>query len=413
MRLTKATRQRLSRAPAGLPLFFLAIAFMAVASGIFDSVYNNYLDDTFHISATTRGQLEFPRELPGLLTAALMGLLFFVGDTGLGAMAAAAIALGMAGLALWGQHEWQWWPMVAATFVWSLGNHLIMPVRDSVAISLARDNRRGRRLGQLGAVATFATIGGFAVVYVGTRILNSDYAAIFAVGALSAGLAVITWLVVPRLGSQHQRPRLVWKRRYWLFYVLCLLFGARKQVFITFGPWVLVRVFRRRPYVFAQLQTVGALIGMFFQPLLGNLIDRVGERIILIADAVLLFGVCLGYGFAHRLEHAALALAVVYICYVADQVLFAVGMARTTYLSKILERPEDLTPSLSLGVSINHMVSMSLPAVGGIVWDRFGYPWVFLGAAGIALLTIIFASLVRTPPTPVPGKSPLRRSKSG
>lgn len=396
IRLTEAARRRLSQAPAGLPLFFLAMAFMAVASGIFDSVYNNYLDDTFHISATTRGQLEFPRELPGLLTAAMIGLFFFVADTGLGAMAAAAVALGMAGLALFGQQPWQWWPMVAATFVWSLGNHLIMPVRDSVALSLARNNQPGRRLGQLGAVATFATIGGFAVVYVGMRILDSNYAAIFAVGALSSGLAVIAWLAVPRLSPQPKRRRVVFKRHYWLFYVLCLLFGARKQLFITFGPWVLVRVFRRRPYVFAQLHTVGALIGIFFQPLLGNLIDRVGERIILMADAVLLIGVCLGYGFAHRLEHAALALAVVYICYVADQVLFAVGMARTTYLSKIVDRPEDLTPSLSLGVSINHVVSMSLPTLGGIVWDRFGHSWVFLGAAGIALLTLIFASLVRT-----------------
>ena len=78
------------------------------------------------------------------------------------------------------------------------------------------------------------------------------------------------------------------------------------------------------------------------------------------------------------------------------KVLFGVGMARTTYMSKIAERPEDVTPSLSLGVSINHIVSMSLPTLGGFVWERYGYQWVFVGAAAVALVNIWVANRVRT-----------------
>ncbi|HEY3397054.1 MAG TPA: MFS transporter [Armatimonadota bacterium] len=400
--LSEKTRRRLRHAPPGMLLFFLAIALMSVSQGIVDSVYNNYLSDTFQISATTRGQLEFPRELPGLLTAVMTGAFFFIRETGLGGLAAGAVALGLAGLALWSR---RWWPMVASTLVWSVGAHLIMPVRDSVALGFAREGQAGRRLGQVGLASTFATIGGFVVVYIGTRLLNSDYAAIFAVGGVVSALAVIAWLRMRTVGGQEDRPRLVIKRRYRLFYLLSLLFGARKQVFITFAPWVLVRVFKQKAYVFAQLSTVGALLGLVFQPLLGHLIDRWGERVILVGEAVMMAVVALVYGFAEhfigqRLGRPGLALGLVMACFVLDQVLFAVGMARSTYLAKILETPEDLTPSLSLAVSINHIVSMSLPTLGGYVWDKYGYPWVFIGAAVVALVNITVASRIRTPQVP-------------
>ena len=401
--MTQSVRRRLRGAPPGLVLFFLAIALLSVGGGVWDSVYNNYLDDTFHIDATVRGQLEFPRELPGLLTAVMTGLFFFVADTGLGAVAAAAVALGMGAIALVGG---QWWPMVGATLLWSIGTHLMMPVRDSVALGMAREGQQGRRLGQLGAMATLAAIGGYALVWLGERVLHWPYATLFAAGALVAGLSVVMWLVMPRLHAHPDRPRLVIKRRYWLFYVLSFLFGARKQIYITFGPWVLVRIFRQRPYVFAQLQTIGALVGVFFQPLLGRLIDRVGERFVLVGDAALVLLVSLAYGFAAKLGRPELGLVVACTGFVLDQVLFGVGMARTTYLAKIAERPEDLTPSLSLAVSINHLVSMSLPTLGGMVWDRFGYQWVFVGAAAVSLVNLGFAWLVRTPPSsgsaPVP-----------
>lgn len=398
LRLSDRTRRRLRHAPPGLLLFFAAIALMSVSGAVFDSVYNNYLSDTFDLPATTRGQLEFPRELPGLLTAVMTGLLFMVRDTGLGAAAAGAVALGMAGLAAWSR---RWWPMIASTLVWSVGTHLSMPVRDSVALGLAREGREGRRLGQLGVVATLATIGGFAIVYLGTRVLRSNYPSIFAAAAVAAGASVLFWLAMPRVGASVERPRLVVKRRYGLYYLLCLLFGARKQVFITFGPWVLVRVFRQPAYIFAQLNAVGAVLGIFFQPWLGHLIDRFGERALLVGEALLMVGVSVGYGFSQQLigerwGWPGVALGVVFVCFVMDQVLFAVGMARTTYMSKIAERPEDITPSLSLGVSINHVVSMSLPTLGGFVWERFGYQWVFIGAAAVALANIWVASRVRT-----------------
>jgi MFS family permease len=202
-----------------------------------------------------------------------------------------------------------------------------------------------------------------------------------------------------RMPNAHlQRPRFVWRREYWLYYVLALLFGARKQVFITFGPWVLVRIFHQPVWIFAQLWIAAAILGVVFQPALGRAIDRWGERAVLLSDSVLILLVCLGYGFAHRLHSPSLALGLLYVCFVADNLLFGVNMARDTYLSKIVVKPEDLAPTLSLGISINHVVSMSIPSVGGILWIAYGHSSVFVATAGIAVLMGIFSAMVRVRP---------------
>ena len=130
---------------------------------------------------------------------------------------------------------------------------------------------------------------------------------------------------------------------------------------------------------------------------MGKAIDRFGERIVLMLDAVLLFGICMGYGFSQQVGLGERAIYVAYACYVLDLSLFAVTMARTTYLHKILESKDDLTPSLSTGVSIDHAVSMVVPTFGGLICVRYGYPYVFLCAAGLAALMFIAATRVRGP----------------
>ncbi|UCC67629.1 MAG: MFS transporter, partial [Armatimonadota bacterium] len=193
-----------------------------------------------------------------------------------------------------------------------------------------------------------------------------------------------------------RRPKLVLKRRYSLYYVLNIFSGARKQIFLTFGPWVLIKVFGEPAPTIAKLWIVASAIGIVFQPQLGKLIDRFGERAILMTNALLLIGVCIGYGFAHQMPLAR-PVQLVYVCYVLDNVLFATGIARATYLDKIADQESDIHASLSLGVSIDHAVSMSLPALGGLLWVKHGFSSVFVAAAVLAALNLAAASLIRTP----------------
>lgn len=374
--------------------FLLMVAALGVTGGIFETTFNNFLNDSFGISAEARGRLEFPRELPGFLVTLMGGMLFFLSVTRLGVLSGIGIAVGMVGLAFVGS---DYGLMIGFMVVWSAGNHLMMPVSSTIALSLAPPERRGERLGQIGAVAMAATIVGSGIVWAGFEYLQIGYRTTFliaAVGALAA--AGFVSRLRPVETKQARRPRFVWKRRYSLFYLLNVFSGARKQVFMTFGPWVLVAVFGEPPQTIAKLWIVASAIGIFFQPQLGRLIDRVGERVVLIGGSLVLIGVCLGYGFAEEMPIAN-QVRVVYVCYVLDHLLFATGIARATYLDKIAESREDIHPSLSLGVTIDHAVSMSIPALGGLVWMVYGYPYVFVGATAIAVMNMIAAAFIRVP----------------
>ncbi len=133
---------------------------------------------------------------------------------------------------------------------------------------------------------------------------------------------------------------------------------------------------------------VVSLIGIGAKPLIGRLIDARGERFVLGAEALLVVGICATYAIAPGLLPPGAALIVVCACYVLDQAANSVTMARATYVRRIARRPEDVSPTLSLGVSIDHIASMSIPMLGGLVWRSSGpdgYRWVFAAGALIAL----------------------------
>lgn len=367
---------------------FLAVgAFLGIYTGLFDSTFNNYLNDTFHIGEVVRGGLEFPRELPGMLVALISGLLFFIPDTRMGALSLVATSLGLLGLAFLA-------PTFAVMAIWmflnSLGSHLYMPVSTSVGVALAEEGAVGKRLGQLQGVNTAATVLGSLFVLVAFSRLHIGYNTVYAVAAVMVALGAILLFKITPHPRRASGSRFVIKRKYTLFYILNVLFGARKQVFLTFGPWVLIKVFKQTPATFAGLYMAGSIIGIFVKPLIGRAIDRWGERALITFESFTLIFVCLGYGFARQIMGGA-ALYLVFTCYTLDQLLFAINMARATYLHKITDSPDDLTPTLSLGISLDHVVSMVIPVLGGLLWTLAGFEYVFVAAAVIAVLNLVAA----------------------
>ncbi len=374
-------------------LFFILGMFMvSMAGGMFETTFNNYVSDTFALNASARGWLEFPREMPGFLTAIMAGMLFFLPETRIATVAAAAIGVGTLGLAAMGG-EWGW--MLLWVTLWSAGAHLIMPVRASISMDLAEPNRKGRRLGQIAGFMTVAGIAGCTFVWLAMKHWNAGYRLIFTVGGLCALAGAVFFQQMRMPGSHIKRPKFLWDKRYWLYYTLAFLFGARKQIFITFGPWLLVKVFHQPAFIFAQLWIAASVLGVLFQPALGRAIDSFGERAVLVLDSILVFLVCAGYGLAHLAPDERIALWILYVCFVGDQLLFGMNMARDTYLARIAVKPEHVAPTLSLGITINHAVSMSIPVLGGLAWMRYGPTSVFAGAACVALVMLAFSSMVR------------------
>jgi hypothetical protein len=380
-----------------LVAFLLAVFALGVGNGIFQTTYNNYLDDVFGISATARGALEFPRELPGFLVALLAGALFFLVENRVAALASVFTGVGMLGLGL---TDSGWNQMLLFTIVWSIGQHVEMPMRSAIAMQLGSEKQHGRRLGQASAARVGANVLGAGAVWLVIEGIGHNYLLIFIIGGAASVLGGLFYIRMKAKQRAQKRRKLVVKRKYSLYYVLCALFGARKQVFITFAPWVLVTVYGEPASTFAKLWIVSSVIGVFFQQGLGDLIDTWGERKVLMADGAMLVMICLGYAFANDMGlPEGWPVWLLYGCYVLDQLLFGVENARSSYLAKIAEQPEDVSPSLSMGITLNHAISMLVPFIGGkYLWDVYGYESVFMAAAALSVLTTIAASRVRTPP---------------
>ena len=388
-------------------LFFAAILLMGVASRTQESIFSNFLADTFNITAGGRGWLELPRELPGFLVVLVAGALAALPVTRLGMTGAAIMACGILGIALLGVTSFGL--MVVFMVIASTGMHLAMPVASSLAIGLGGKHDRGKRMGEADAVGTLGMILGSAFIWVIFDKTSPQYRTGFTCAALVAMLAAIVYrqMHVPHL---HQpRARLVFRRKYRLYYVLEFFHGARKQIFLTFGPWVLIKVYGFQAETMAGLFTLSALAGLVFKPLAGRVIDRIGERGVLVADGIVLVLVCVGYGYALQITgDMEKARKLACACFILDDMLFALGSGRAIYVSRLVHSPQELTSTLAMGVSINHIVSMSIPAVAGAIWLGFGYQRVFLSGACLAVVISCLASLI--PPKPRTGALPRKRT---
>jgi predicted MFS family arabinose efflux permease len=362
----------------------LATLFFGAASGIFTATLNNYLAEVHHLSAEARGWLELPRELPGFLIMFVAGgMLTVFRETQMAAAAMVLTALGAIGLGyLAPTHA----ALVLFIVIWSLGDHIIFAVEGPIGLKLADGGREGRRLGQFGGARNLGTIFGVGVIYVLARFLGDRFSLFY---AIAAGSALIAGALYSQLQIGRGDPpsrRLVYKKKYRLFYAISALFGIRKQIFLAFGAWVLVEIHGVPVSTIALLYFIAASLGVILRPLLGDVIDWLGERTVLAADELLLLAICLTYAFAGDVLAGRAVLFALYGAYVLDMVLFALRVARTTYLKKIADDPSDITPSISTGITIDHAVAMTLPVLSGYIWEAYGFRWVFILAGAIAVL---------------------------
>jgi predicted MFS family arabinose efflux permease len=384
-------------------LFAVASLALGIGYSMIDSTFNNFLHDKFALTGFQRSFLEFPRELPGFLVVFVSALLWFLCSRRLSAV---AMLLGAAGALLVGLASASYGVMVIWLFIYSLGQHIFMPLSATIGMELAREGKTGQRLGQLNAVRNLATILGSFVVFLGFKYLGFTFQHTFALAAAAMVVAAILMFSMTPEKTGLPKMYLTLHREYRLYYLLAVLSGSRKQLFLTFAPWVLVTIFNQPTQIIATLLTIGGIIGILFQPFLGWTIDRLGERIVLASEAVLLVFVCFGYGFSKFLFPEGTAFLIVCACYLFDQMLMSVGMARSTYMKKTALDPAHVQPALTAAVTIDHIFSIAAALVGGLVWNAFGFQYVFLLGVFIALANLVAVLQVRVPIRLVEGVSP-------
>jgi len=398
---------RVLAAPVDLRRALAATLFLGAATGIFQATLNNYLAQVHQLEPAARGWLEFPRELPGFLMMFVAGaMLTVLREPQMAALAMLASAVGAVGLGFFAPSTAL---LVVFVVVWSLGDHVAYTVEGPIGLQLAQGGREGKRLGQFGGARNLGTILGVGTVFCLARIFGDRFGLFYAIAATSALGAGVFYSSL-RVGQRERRSRrIVFKRKYGLFYAISALFGIRKQLFLAFGAWVLVELHGVTVSTIALLYFIAATLGVIMRPLLGEVIDWLGERTVLAVDELLLLGICLTYAFAGDLLRPGLALYALYGAYILDAVLFALRIARVTYLRKIADDPAEITPTVSMGITIDHSVAMTLPILSGYIWEAFGFRWVFLLAGAIAVAGFLICLRIRVPG---PGEGNLRGSES-
>jgi len=376
----------------------LATLFFGAASGIFVSTLNNYLAQVHHLDAEARGWLELPRELPGFLIMFIAGAMLTVfRESQMAAAAMLLTALGAIGLGyLAPTHA----ALVVFIIIWSAGDHIIFAVEGPIGLKLAAGGKEGKRLGQFGGARNLGTILGVGTVFILARTYGDRFSLFYTVAAASALVAGVLYAGLRVGKGDPPSRRLVYKKKYNLFYVISALFGVRKQIFLVFGAWVLVEIHSVPVSTMALLYFIAATLGVVMRPLLGEVIDWLGERTVLAVDEFLLLGICATYAFAGDVLPGRAALLALYAAYIFDIILFALRIARTTYLKKIADDPADITPTISMGITIDHAVAMTLPILSGYIWEAYGFQWVFILAGAFAVVGFFVCLQIRTPERP-------------
>lgn len=386
------------RPKSGARPFFLSIMVWGIGIGCFMAAMNNFLSAQFNMSSLERGWLEFFREMPGLLLVFLLALLHRVSDWRIMRIGTIISMVG-AGLLILPADK----VMVTAFFVvWSLGEHLVMPARYAITIQVSKPEHAGQALGYLTAVMNFGNVAGSLLVaiifFIGTRLLKHNEAIIFnfvwAFIVLLMMISIISTFSRYAPNVPSKRPRLHFDRRFWRYYALELFYGARKQIFLTFAPYVLVREYGFKTASMALLLGICATVNILAAPLIGRITDRWGYRNVMIWDTVVLAVVCLLYGFAGDIFPLKIAVAVLCVNFLLDAVLSTTALATNIYVRELSKSKDEMTSTMSTGISINHFISILSAPLGGWVWQSYGIGVLFTFAAVMAICNSLFAMTI-------------------
>lgn len=377
--------------------FFGAVLVFGMAVGFQTGILNNYLYEVLAIGRVERGIIEFPRELPGLLLLVIVGFLYRFSEAKLVKVAFMVSLVGYIGLIFWGDLR-----LIAVVMIvlWSTGEHLMMPLRQSVSMHSALPGKEGAAMGRTASMGNIGeVIGRFSIpllfiifpFFIPKQTDFTYFRIIFVITgvALMAGLFLSTKLIDT---NQHvKRKRLLLKRKYKKYYILEAFFGARKQIFLTFAPYVLIINYGAKTELIATLYGIWSVSNIFINPLIGKVVDKIGFKKVIIFDTVILIAVCLVYGFAHKLFPLSVAFIIICIVFVLDAMLFALGMARAMYAKTLSDSNDEVTSTLSTGISINHLVSIIIAVLGGFLWEILGTEVLFSLAAVFAFGSFLFS----------------------
>ncbi len=372
---------------------------------IWRAVFNNFAVEELSVTATQIGVLQAVREIPGLLGFVIGFLVLWISEMRL--MGFSVLLMGL-GMVISG-----WSPglgvLVVGSLVMSTGFHFFYPSSSSVVLMGVGKDQAPRWLGRLGSVSAFAAVAGTLVVWFFVDGLQVGPVTVPAWGYrttlyVTGGVVIVGSFFAMRngrrQGRQREKRKVIFRRDYWLYYVLTFMMGSRRHIFTTFAIFMLVQVHGISVRETATLFLINSLINTFALAQLGKLVARFGERKVLTFNFAGLIGVFLGYAFVPYLP-------VLFALFVLDHVFFGFNLAIDSYFQKIAHSQEEITSNVSMAQTINHVSALIVPILGGILWEQVAPAATFLAGVVIAIISLVLVQFIRTGPVGAPAPVPM------
>ncbi|RFP90153.1 MFS transporter [Rhodobacteraceae bacterium 63075] len=379
------------RRPEAL-LFVMAFS-MPIAFATWTALLNNFVIEVGGFDGSDNGWLHTVREIPGFFAVGVIAIIIFMREQVLGLVS--LVLLGVA-TALTAQFP-SLGGILTITMLSSIGFHYYETVNQSLQLQWLPKDRAPKMLGYLLATGSAATLLCYLLIVFTWEALGLSYNLVYMVsGGITAALALFCMFAYPQFEAPHpQVKKMVLRRRYWLYYALQFMAGARRQIFMVFAGFMMVEKFGFAVHEVTALFLINLVINMGVAPLLGHVVHRFGERNALLFEYVGLFTVFLAYGGIYMFGWGVVLAAVLYVI---DHVFFGLALALKTYFQKIAD-PGDIAPTAAVAFTINHIAAVVLPALLGYLW-LVSPAGVFGLAAGMAGVSFLLALLIPRHPEP-------------
>jgi hypothetical protein len=374
-------------------LLIVMAAAMPIAFATWSALLNNFVIEVAGFTGVEIGWLHTVREIPGFLAIGVILLLLFIREQVLGVISLILLGCATAVTAFFPSFG----GILYVTLFSSIGFHYFETVNQSLQLQWIHRKRAPHLLGWLVAVGSAASLIAYGFIVATWDVLGLDYNKVYlASGSLTVLIAVFCLFAYPQFEAPHpQNKTMVLRRRYWLYYALQLMAGARRQIFVVFAAFMMVEHFGFAVHQVTALFLINFVANMIVGPYVGRWLARYGERRMFMVEHFGVACVFMAYGGIYEFGWGA---AIGAALYVIDHLFFAMAFSLKTYFQKIGD-PADMAPTAAVAFTINHIAAVFLPALLGYLWVQSPEA-VFGLATMMAFATLALAFLVPHDPGP-------------
>jgi hypothetical protein len=367
-------------------LYVMAIS-MVFSFSAWMSLLNNFAIEVASFDGSQIGILQSLREIPGFLAFTVVLVILFVAQQRLAYMSQMLLGLGVLLTGLYPSAL----GLYVTTVIMSTGFHYLETLNQSLSLQWLSKDKAPIILGKITAAKSFTSLVVFVMIYFMMKYYSVEYKSVYIFfGGVTFVVGIISWIFFEHFKDDVvQEKKVSLKKEYWLFYILTLLAGARRQIFVVFAGFLLVEKFGIDIHHMVELLFVNAILNMYFAPTIGKFITKFGERITLRFEYIGLMLVFTSYAFVDNVYFA-------FALYVVDHLLFSMAIALKTYFQKIAD-PKDIASASAVSFTINHIAAVFLPAILGLIW-LYSHSLVFLIGSSIAVLSFILSFLIPSAP---------------